>query len=145
MSEIAEELSEKYVPDFRYIKIEKTTFWDVAFVQKLGPGAKLICTYIFDKNAPTHCCELTPSYYMEFAGIEWVGGNVSDMPDEQRQELEEEIRQEMSQSESSHYRWCSRVENDKPCPAGWAHKYQDEETPEERMQEMLEYYQGNPW
>jgi hypothetical protein len=44
--------------------------------------------------------------------------------------------------------WCSDVEkhcNPQPVTGGWTYQGQDEETPEQRMEDILEYFRGNPW
>jgi hypothetical protein len=56
---------ERVKPDFRYIAIDETRHWmDENLIKKCG--GKIFGIYVFDANSRTYCCELTPSYELNF-------------------------------------------------------------------------------
>jgi hypothetical protein len=140
------EVPENYIPNFMYIKMDDTCYWDSKFVQSLGENAKIISTYIYDSNSETHCCEFTPSYELYYAGTEFIPGR--ELSDEENQDAFEYILKGESETEHVMYMHCSFVEKNyipKPVSSGFSYKGQEELTPQERMEEILEYFQGNPW
>jgi len=140
------EVVEKYIPDFKYIKQDDTRYWDKEFVASLGEGAKIVSTYIYDANIEVHLCEITASYELHYAGTDYIPGK--ELTDEEHQNAFEYILLGESDTEPVTYMWCSDVEkhcDPQPVTGGVTYKGQDELTPEEMMEEILEYYQGNPW
>ena len=137
---------ENYVPKFHSIKMDDTVYWDKEFVKSLGEGSKIISTYIYDANHVVHCCEITPSYELYYAGTDFFP--TKELSDEENQETFEKIMEGESDAEPAIYMHCSFVEkyyDSKPVSAGYSYKGQGELTPEEQMKEILEYYQSNPW
>lgn len=114
---------------FKYIKVDETKYWKPEFVATWGEGGKIIVTYIYDSETHTHCCELTPSYEMRYAGFDLDLPNLSD---EDREKIDEEVIGNM-RYDSDHYRHCHRVSG-KDCSIDF-----------ESIEEALEHFQGNPW
>lgn len=113
---------ESIAPSFQYVNIDETRFYKKAFLVRIGEGAKIYGSYIFDLNERTFCCEITPSYYLEYAGSFIVGGEYSEA-------IDEEVMQANVHSEG-HYRHCRSVTNYKPI-AG------------ETLDEALDQYHSN--
>ena len=86
---------------------------------------ELFTCYVYDAAVGTHCCELTPSYWLEAIAFE----TTNEIPED----LEDELRRSMY--ESAHYRHCSNVAKLNPEPVVGDF---------ENMEEVLEYLQGNP-
>jgi len=64
--------------------------------------------FLFDRKVATYCCEITPSYFLEFLYRDIVFSE--DFEDES---LRDEIQQwitEATVEEESHYRHCSQVD-----------------------------------
>ena len=53
------------MPKFRILELDETKYWNEVFVKK-NKINKLIGLYVYDPNTATHCCELTPSYELNF-------------------------------------------------------------------------------
>jgi hypothetical protein len=48
---------------FMLVKFDSTQNWDEDYLRQMGI-TKATTWYLFDANAVTHCCEITPSYYL---------------------------------------------------------------------------------
>jgi len=118
-------------PEFRYIKIDETKYWDQNFVARLK-GNRLIATYIFDATERTYCCEITPSYFMRYVNTEVVGSNY-DFNDEEWNEINDIIFEGEYQSDNDHYRHCSSVKDSILF-----------DTNAEEIEEAIEEFQANP-
>ena len=46
----------------RIVLIDETEYWNPDIVRKAG---KIHGVYIYDENMRVHCCEFTPSYFLE--------------------------------------------------------------------------------
>lgn len=110
-------------------KPEPYTVW-IDETQHLGDQArdacgKLFTCYMYDATVGTHCCELSPSHWLEAVAFET------------HNEIPEDLHDELQHSlfESAHYRHCSAVQKLNPKPV--VGDFDD-------MQEALEYVQGNP-
>lgn len=51
--------------DARIIKLDHTEYFSIAEADKPYIN-KIMAVFLYDKNSHTHCCELTPSYWMNF-------------------------------------------------------------------------------
>lgn len=123
-------------PEFKYVKIDETKFWNEKLVRELGPGAKLIATYVFNAAEVTHCCELTPSYDLRYAGTEIQPGRK--LSDEEWEHYDEVVREGEHQCENDHYRHCSAVKDARPIPGPSTVDY-------ETLDDVIEDFQANPW
>lgn len=63
-------------------------------------------TFVVDLHEATHCCELTPSYWLE--PLEVVLDISSEASDEERDKLESE-KWDYYPSDDGHYVWCSTL------------------------------------
>lgn len=86
---------------------------------------RLFTGYVYDATEATHCCELTPSYWLEAVSFE----TQNELPDALYEELQ------YSLYDSAHYRHCSGVARLDPQPL--CGDFDD-------MEEAREYVQGNP-
>jgi hypothetical protein len=118
--------------DFRYVKIDETEHWNKDFIKELGPGAKIIATYVFDAAERTFCCESTPSYFLRYAGTEIQPGR--ELSDAENEHYDEVVREAEFKYDNDHYRHCRDV-NSHPVPA------KDAET----LEDVLEDFFANPW
>lgn len=124
-------------PVFKYVRIDETRYWNEAFVAGLGPGAKLIATYVYDETERTYCCEMTPSYWLEYLGTHVESGR--ELTEEEWEKVHEFIMQgDAENGEAGHYRHCSDVRRLKP-----------QDLPGkvscDTMDEVREYWNGNHW
>jgi hypothetical protein len=120
--------------DFRYVKIDETENWNKDFIKDLGPGAKIVATYIFDATERTHLCEATPSYFLRYAGTEIQPGR--ELSDSENEHYDEVVREaEFKCNDNDHYRHCRDVKDSHPVPT------KDAET----LDEVLEDFFANPW
>jgi len=62
--------------------------------------------YVYDKNTVTHCCEITPSYWLVAYGFETEKRLSDEIP------AHEKLRDELQadRHESDHYRHCAAVD-----------------------------------
>lgn len=120
--------------DFRYVKIDETEHWDKDFIKELGPGAKIIATYVFDATERAHLCEATPSYFLRYAGTEIQPGR--ELSDAENEHYDEVVREaEFNCNDNDHYRHCFDVKDSHPVPT------KDAET----LDDVLEDFFANPW
>lgn len=112
---------------FKYIRVNETKQWNDEFLKKNGIGV-MTATYAFDDTAPVHCCELTPSYYLRYLGVE-PDLHVSD-------ECYEEIIDAECNIENDFYMHCHVAEKlgpkKAPCDV-------------ESLEELVEEFHANPW
>ena len=143
-----ENKSKKIKHDYHWIKIDETKHWNKDFLASIGPDAKIISTYVFDHNSATHCCELT-SYELHLAGTDFETS--SEVSDDEREEIEEKIRQGIADcgSDDIQYHHCNSIDEriEKGVKIrGRSHPISqfigcDDVT----IDEVREYYLGNPW
>jgi hypothetical protein len=94
-------------PDYRYVRIDETRYWNEEFLADIGPDAKIVATYIFNANEVTYCCEITPSYWLEYVGTEFSADR--DITDEEYEKFDDIIRENEMETDG-HYRHCSGVD-----------------------------------
>jgi len=123
-------------PEFRYVRIDETKFWNEKLLAELGIGTKIIATYIFDASERTFCCELTPSYHLLYAGTELQPGRK--LTDEEWEHYDMVIREAECENENDHYRHCHSVKDSHPVPEAHGSPY-------ETIEDVIEEYQGSPW
>ena len=95
------------VENWCYIGIDDTEHWH--FRDALRPYVdKVITVYAYNSEAATHCCEITPSYWMICVAYE-----VQCKPDtpERIREMLHDIMQETSLTDSDCYRHVRWVDN----------------------------------
>ena len=56
------------MPDFRVVKLDDTKYWHEDIVALAG---RIWSVYLVDVSTYVYCCELTPSYCLEFIGSTW--------------------------------------------------------------------------
>jgi hypothetical protein len=122
--------------------------------------------YFFDPNEKTHCCEITPSYWLEFLDSFFerdyydANGDLSRENERERDGLEESIRTGQIQCDPSCYVHCHEIdhlfeEKNKyrdhfiakwrgEIPAfGWSDTFAGDDD-KERRENAREYWQGSP-
>lgn len=120
--------------EFRYVKIDETDHWNKDFIKELGPGAKIIATYVFDATNRTYLCEGEPSYFLQYAGTEIQPGR--ELSDAESDHYEAGVREaEFDCRDNDHYRHCRDVTNSHPVPTNGA----------ETLEDVLEDFSSNPW
>lgn len=88
----------------RYLKLDETIYWREDIQQKAG---KIFSVYIYDDGSVTHCCELTPSYELNF---------VHSQPSNADDETYDNILYGDADSEPVTYMHCSTVDRLKSFP-----------------------------
>jgi hypothetical protein len=122
----------EHKPEFKYVRIDETKHWNEKLLAELGPGTKIIATYVFNAAEVTYCCELTPSHYLRYLGTEIKPGR--ELTDEEWEHYDEVVRDAEYESENEHYRHCNSIKDSHPVPC-------DAET----LDDVIEEYQANPW
>jgi len=118
---------------------EETSLWCDELLKRVG---KMFGVYLYDPSTVTHCCELTPSYALEF-----VGSHPLVIPDDDdgRERLWDEIMEGDSQCEPCSYFHCGDIDRMPTIKRGEL-KSGTYELPQEwdDMEEAREWWQGNP-
>jgi len=52
-------------PNFIYVKIDETEFWDKKSLEEHGI-TRVYAVYLYDENSRTYLCEMTPSYALHY-------------------------------------------------------------------------------
>lgn len=117
------ELSNKF--RFKVVRIDETDMWSEEIQKR---ASKLTGVYIYNNDEQTYCCELTPSFWLEFIHTE-----PKNYPEDEqdREQLLDEL--ETTDSDISHYRHVRDVERLNPKIFGDF----------ENMDEAREYAQSN--
>jgi hypothetical protein len=76
------------LPDMWIVKIDETNHWAASIQSKVQ---RIFGVYCFDRRQHTHCCSLTPSYWLTFLGSQWSPN--SELNDEQCEELAGQIQE----------------------------------------------------
>ena len=136
-------------PDFRIYKQETTEYWSEDIRSR---AARLFGVYLFDVNRHVHCCELTPSFEMNYLGPTWTEG-IED--DEARQSLFEDILEGDAETDLVRYVHVGSVEVDECEEIGtsdesWARFLEEAGGDEEEaytlaLDKWSEYCRGNGW
>ena len=133
--------------DARVIAINETEYYE--FPAEHAPYIQAIRgIYLYDANQHTHCCELTPSYYLIFlyhSVLLTEAGKALD--DEARRVLLEEY--EVCNNGEDRYVHCSTVERLAKATGdyleyGATEVSYDDETYDEQIEGLIEYFGGNP-
>jgi hypothetical protein len=104
-------------PHFKWVKIDETRHW-VEEWRKKNNVKKVVSTFIFNANEITHCCEITPSYWLEhlesYAQLDVDTDSMSeeefDAFLEESNRVEDEIRDEEIQNNNDMYVHCHEVD-----------------------------------
>jgi len=106
----------------------------------IGLDARIVSTFVFDHNSATHCCELTPSYELHLAGTEYKTSR--ELSDAEREELDDKIMTAEMDCEDVEYHHCSSIDDKKRSkPVRQFENCDDDVT----IDDVIEYYKGNPW
>ena len=129
-------------PDYHWIKFDETKHWNKEFLTWVGPDTKIIATYVFDHNRAVNCSELTPSYELHWVGT--VAKTSRELTDGEREEIEEKVTCSELDRDGISYHHCRGIDNSKTNPSRPIRQFVDcdEDT---KIEEVIEYYQGNPW
>jgi hypothetical protein len=124
--------------NYHLVKLDQTEHWNKRFLSEIGPDAKIISAYVFDRNAVTYCCEATASYELHLAGTEFITSR--EMSDQEKEEIEERVRCGSEEGEDIEYHHCGEIDNISQ-PIGKFKDCDDDTT----IDDVIEYYAGNPW
>lgn len=58
------------MPKFKQVKIDETKHWNKDFLKK-NNLKKMLGVYVYNSDEVTHCCELTPSYFLNFVHTDY--------------------------------------------------------------------------
>jgi hypothetical protein len=146
--EVTDEEKKVIKKDYHWIKIDQTKHWNKKFLATIGPDARIIATFVFDHNSATHCCEITPSYKLHLAGTEFKTSR--ELSDAEREDIEDKISAAEADCEDIEYHHCStideRTEKGVKIPGKSKPIRQFENCDDDvKIEEVIEYYKGNPW
>ena len=94
------------LPDMWIVKIDEREHWRDPVI--LAQTSRLFGVYVFDRRQVTHCCELSGSYCLTFLGTQWQP--LSDLTDQQCEDLADAIREGDCQCDSTNYFSVAAVE-----------------------------------
>ena len=124
------------VPEWRAVQFDETHHWNIP--GHLRPFVRrMLGVYFYNANEVTHCCELTPSYYLR--GLQNDVECVDDTPDAIRDELSELA---LSEPCEDCYVHCHVVDR-KPFAAFLGSVGTDGEDEPVSEDDVREYWQGN--
>lgn len=88
----------------RILQLDETGYWVSEIANRAG---KIIGVYLYHDDIGVHCCELTPSYELNFVGSFFTN---CDLDEDEREKLSEEIMEGNAQGqELVTYMHCWRV------------------------------------
>jgi hypothetical protein len=132
-------------PDFWAVAIDETFAWDLG---KYAQYVKSVeCTYFFDKNEQTFCCEITPSYLLY--KIRSTANFVDDFDVHSREadSVDEFIMTHDWEGDSDMYVHCQDIEKmlggNRSHHLGDLYPKESLDTYDEMVEDVLEYLQGN--
>lgn len=132
-------------PDWRAIRIDETRYCNAEWLEKFGIKT-LYSVYLVDFASVTNCCEITPSYALNF--IENVSDDDSVPDDEEAREvLFEELREVNNGAELVTYMHCrvlDRMLDDKNQSKIEVEIDDGEVDGDRGFEDAREYYVGNP-
>ena len=140
-------------PDFRIYEDETTEYWADDIARRAG---KLWDVYAFDANRRVHCCEIMPSYEMNYIGPTWDGTGPEapgEDDDRAKDKLFDDILMGGADTDDTTYIHCANI-NAKECEIlnfsdeQWAGFLRDadgdaEEAYRAALDKLIEYCQGN--
>ncbi len=136
------------LPDMWIVKIDERQHWVDPTI--LAQTSRLFGVYVFDRRQVTHCCQLSGSYWLTFLGTQWQP--LSDLTDEQCEDLADAIREGDCQCDGNNYFDCTAVERmiAQPCrkhclpegAAGGFHVDVTAVTTDDAIAEIEETYRG---
>lgn len=132
-------------PDWRAVRIDETQYCDAEWLEKFGIKT-LYSVYLVDFASVTRCCEITPSYALNFIGNVPDEGSVPD-DEEERDALFYELRDVDSGADPVTYMHCRVLDRmlDDENQSKIDIDIDDWEDDEERgFEDVREYYVGNP-
>jgi len=109
-----EQPAARIAPNWCFIRLKETSFWNLP--EHLRPFvADVYGIYAFNRNAHTHCCEFTPSYWLWHIVNDWRGTQAwIDLDDRRQDKVSEEISDMLRDAEaaddSSHYQHVRNIE-----------------------------------
>ena len=130
-------------PDWCFIGLDQTADWHLPAVL-MQHVEKILTVCAFDRSSQTHCCEVTPSYWLECVCFSVVYKD--GVPDRKRDDVENEIMA-VPASESSCY-MHARVVDRMMSTAAFSHVAgdiaPDEDEDERQRDAVFEYWNSNP-
>jgi hypothetical protein len=128
-------------PDYCWIKFSETKNWRKDFLASIGSDAKIFSTYIFDRNSTTNCCEFIPSYALYLAGTSFKTSR--EMTEDEWDDFDQKIR--APQDDDVQYYHCHFINDpNRRNKAQPIRQFVDCDN-DTTVQDVLEYYAGNPW
>jgi hypothetical protein len=118
-------------PEFWAVGLDVTRHYQIEDEDKPFVD-KIIDVFIYNKNECTHCCELTPSYYLEY--LETFVLFEGDVPDEVRERIDERYCHEPTEDCYAHTYFVDGLTK-------WHVKFPGEA---ENLEEARDYWSGNP-
>ena len=95
-------------PSWHAIRLDETHFYDKSFLDEYGVE-KIYGVYVTDFNTRVYCCEITPSYELNFVNSVFDGGPDRDDDEEKFENLEQELYKADAYTESVSYMHCGSV------------------------------------
>ena len=100
------------IPKFIIVAINETNYWDLSDLQEVE---KVYGVYLVDLNRITHCCEITPSYYLHWITDDYtLKESFSEVSEDRREYIEDYIRYNCCKD--GNYYHCKYVDSIKSIP-----------------------------
>jgi len=136
-------------PELVIVKIQSTRDWDQEFVKK-SQIKEIWDVYLYDQNERTFCCELTPSYCLNYMDTHaYFADGISD---EDRDEAEESIMESTAWNDRVSYYHCSAIDSlpeehkdrNNPLDDYDDTDWSDDEQYQAVIDDYIGYYRANP-
>lgn len=98
------------IVDMHVIALDETKYWREDIAKACGVIKRV---YMFDRNEQTHCCELTPSYFL-YPLYSFASNEISD-------EMDDKLRSGDNSSLEGMYVHVSNIDKMNPMQKGFTH------------------------
>lgn len=127
--------------DLWEVEFDETEFWTIDEADKPFI-AKIVGTYLFDRNERTFLCSSTPAYWLQCVGqyVRLVEGLDPEANDYQGEHIRDKYENQASMKDADGYYECRDVDN---LPATQLHHHTDIEATD--FEEALDELDGQTW
>jgi hypothetical protein len=133
--------------DLCLVRLDETGYYDSGFLKKIGVK-RVWGVYLYDRGEQTHCCEVTPSYWLVQVDIavEFSFSRTDPAYEKKSEKAEMEIRQ--VQENDGMYFHCHQIDilpdEDRHVHGSPFNGAPPDISYEDAFEGVVEHYRGNP-
>lgn len=122
------------------IMLDETNDWQPAIIEKTG---RMFTIYLYDADEVTHCCEITPSYYL--IPIDWAAEKyvVDTLGDEEAEAFRGNLDEDWRTSTDPIYVHCASIDRIQEIDADGRRRRFVSVNEFEDMEEAEEFFRSN--